>query len=107
MKLRNQGVRPRLTVFRSNRYIYAQIIDDVKGKTLVSASQREVSEKSVKGLPAGRQGKTEQAFALGKLLAQKANKKKISQILFDRGSFAYHGRIKAIADGAREGGLQF
>lgn len=99
MKIRGQSDRPRLTAFRSNRYIYVQIIDDVKGKTLVSASQREVADETM--------GKTERAFAVGKLLATKAKNKKISKVVFDRGNFAYHGRIKAVADGAREGGLQF
>jgi len=97
MKVRNSGTRARLTVFRSNRFIYAQIIDDAKGITVVSVRQE--------GEKAGK--KTEQAFALGKLLAEQAKKKKIMEVVFDRGSFAYHGRVKALADGAREGGLKF
>ena len=98
-KIKFQSTRLRLTVFRSNRYIYAQIIDDAKGTTLVSARQHDVKQDTLK--------KTELAFALGKLLADKAKKKKIANIVFDRGSFAYHGRVKAVADGAREGGLRF
>lgn len=99
MKLRKHNDRPRLTVFRSNRYIYAQIIDDAKGKTLVAAGEKEVSEPIAK--------RVEQAFALGKLIAARAKKKKVLEVVFDRGSFAYHGRVKALADGAREGGLRF
>lgn len=99
MKIRSQADRPRLSVFRSNRYIYAQIIDDEKGETLVSVSEKEVVKTGSK--------KVEAAFALGKLLAEKAKKKKVSEVVFDRGSFAYHGRVKAFAEGAREGGLIF
>lgn len=98
-KLKNKGVLPRLTVFRSNRNMYAQIIDDAKGLTLVYIKTAE-GEKTL-----GK--KTESAFTLGKLLAEKAKKKKITHVIFDRGSYAYHGRVKALADGAREGGLQF
>lgn len=97
-KLKSQSTRPRLTVFRSNRYIYAQIVDDQKGKTLVSASQKEAKASGKK---------TELSFALGKLLAEKAKKKKVKEVVFDRGSFSYHGRVKALAQGAREGGLKF
>lgn len=89
--------RPRLTVYRSNVNIYAQIIDDKKAKTLVSASSKEV--KAVK--------KTEQAAAVGQLIAQKAKDAKIKTVVFDKGAYKFHGRVKALADGAREGGLQF
>lgn len=99
MKIR-RSTRPRLTVFRSNKFIYAQIIDDQNGKTLVAVSPKEIAKKSG-------EKKVEIGFALGKLVAEKAKKKKISKVVFDRGSFAYHGRIKAVADGAREGGLTF
>lgn len=100
MKLRKKTSRPRLTVFRSNRSIYAQIIDDAKGETLVYATVRELDIKEGSK-------KAEQAFLLGKRIAEKAQKKKIKEVVFDRGSSAYHGRVKALADGAREGGLQF
>lgn len=89
--------RPRLTIFRSNVNIYAQIIDDNKAKTLVSASSKETKETK----------KMEQATAVGKLIAQKAKTVKISKVVFDKGAYKFHGRVKALADGAREGGLQF
>lgn len=98
MKLKSRGSLPRLSVFRSNSAMYAQIIDDAKGVTLVAVSQKEAKDAAKK---------TDIAFALGKLIAQKAKKKKVEKVLFDRGSFTYHGRVKALADGAREGGLQF
>ena len=90
--------RPRLSVFKANRHIYAQLIDDGAGKTLVSASSLEVKSKAKK---------TDIAKEVGKLMATKALAKKIKAVKFDRGGFAYHGRIKALADGAREGGLEF
>ncbi len=89
--------RPRLTVFRSNVNIYAQIIDDAKAKTLVSASSKETKETK----------KMEQAIAVGKLIAQKAKSAKITTVVFDKGAYKFHGRVKALADGAREGGLVF
>lgn len=92
-------MRPRLSVFRSNKYIYAQIIDDQKGQTLVSASKKDVEK--LEGT------KTQKARAIGMALADKAKKKKIKEVAFDRGSFAYKGRVKALAEGAREGGLKF
>ena len=91
--------RPRLTVFRSNKYIYAQIIDDKSGKTIVSVSEKEIEDKGIK--------KTEKAKALGQTLAQKAKKKKVDKVIFDKGNYKYHGRVKALAEGAREGGLIF
>lgn len=90
--------RPRLTVYRSLSHIYAQIIDDTTGKTLVSAS-------SVENKAAG--GNKTAATAIGKTLAEKAKAAGISKVAFDRNGFKYHGRVKALADGAREGGLQF
>ncbi|OGH16483.1 MAG: 50S ribosomal protein L18 [Candidatus Levybacteria bacterium RIFCSPHIGHO2_02_FULL_40_18] len=90
---------PRLTVFRSNKYIYAQIIDDKSGKSIVFASEKEIDTDKAK--------KTEKAAILGRILAQKAKKKKIDKVIFDKGSYKYHGRIKALAEGAREGGLVF
>ena len=88
----------RLTVFRSNKYIYAQIVDDTKGITLVGSSSQKI--KDLKG-----KTKCEEAFELGKEIAKKALEKGVKTVVFDRNGFRYHGRIKAVADGAREGGL--
>ena len=88
--------RPRLAVFRSNKEIYAQIIDDVAGNTLASASSSDA-----KGT------KTEQATVVGKLIADNAKKAGVDTVVFDRGGFLYHGRVKALADSAREAGLKF
>ena len=95
--------RPRLSVYKSNKALYAQIIDDMDGNTLCSAStvDKELREK-VKGMK-----KTEQAKAIGQAIAERAKSKGISSVVFDRGGFRYTGRVKALADGAREGGLQF
>lgn len=95
-KLGHISMRPRLSVFRSNQHIYAQIIDDASKTTLVG-----VSEKEKTGT------KTERAKRLGLELASLALSKKIKEVAFDKGSYAYHGRVKALAEGAREGGLQF
>ena len=92
--------RPRLSVFRSNKQIYAQIIDDVKGVTLVAASS--YKSKSAEG-----KSKSEQAVIIGKELAVKAVKAGISAVIFDRDGYQYHGRVKSLAEGAREGGLNF
>lgn len=89
--------RPRLSVFRSSQHIYAQLIDDSKGVTLVAESDLKIKGKS----------KKDKAFEVGKKIAQKATRKGITQVLFDRGGFLYHGRVRALADGAREGGLKF
>ena len=93
---------PRLSVFRSNKQLYAQFIDDVEGKTLVSVSslKKEVSGKD-------KMNKTEQAKLLGKLAAEKALANGIKEVKFDRNGYLYHGRVKAFADAAREGGLKF
>lgn len=91
--------RPRLNVYRSLQHIYAQLIDDQAGKTLVSASDLELKSKKLK--------KTDKAKEVGKLIAQKAQEKKINKVVFDRAGFKFHGRVKAVADGAREGGLEF
>ena len=88
--------KPRLSVFRSLNEVYAQLIDDVKGKTLLAASSS-----NLKGT------KTEQAFEVGKVIAEKAKEKKIKTVVFDRNGYLYHGRVKALADGARESGLHF
>jgi large subunit ribosomal protein L18 len=92
--------RPRLAVFRSNTGIYAQLVDDLDGRTLVSASWLGLG-KSFKGT------KSEQAAEVGKLLAASAKQAGIEEVVFDRGGYLYHGRVKALADGAREGGLKF
>jgi len=98
-KVRGTKEKPRLSVFRSNDHMYAQIIDDAAGKTLVG-----VSEKAI-GKQAG--NKTEKAKLLGMALAKEAVSKKIAAVVFDKGSYRYHGRVKALAEGAREGGLKF
>lgn len=92
--------RPRLSVFRSNKSIYCQVIDDTKGFTLAAASSQESS------LPAGL-NKSDQAKEVGKLIAEKAKSAGIESVVFDRSGYLYHGRVKALAEGAREGGLQF
>jgi large subunit ribosomal protein L18 len=93
--------RPRLTVFRSNQHIYAQIIDDAKGHTLAAASTNEEDLKDKFG------GSVEGAKAIGNLIAKRALAKQVSLVVFDRSGYLYHGRIKALADAAREGGLKF
>jgi large subunit ribosomal protein L18 len=90
--------RPRLSVFRSNKYMYAQLIDDVAQVTLAAASDISLTDKVAK---------VERAKIVGKTLAQEAKKKNITAIVFDRGGFSYRGRVQALADGAREGGLTF
>lgn len=92
---------PRLTVFRSNKEIYAQLIDDAEGKTLVSASSRE------KGIADKKVAKIEQAKLVGQLIAEKAKEAGIENVVFDRNGYLYHGRIKSLAEAAREGGLKF
>ena len=92
---------PRLSVFRSNKEIYAQLIDDVSGKTIVSSSSAEKENSKEKG------NKIETASLVGKKLAEKAVSKGIKQVSFDRSGYLYHGRVKSLADGAREGGLKF
>jgi len=95
--------RPRLSVFRSSKQIYAQIIDDEKGETLVSASSIEKGNRD--SLKTG--ANIEAAKVVGRLIAERAAAKGLKEVVFDRGSYMYHGRVKALADGAREGGLQF
>lgn len=106
---------PRFCVFRSAKHIYGQLIDDEKGKTLVSASDLELKKsKTKKGKLSltkealkGKTGKVAIAYQVGKLIAKKAQELKIKKVVFDRGGYAYHGRVKALAEGTREGGLQF
>ena len=95
-KISGDAGRPRLAVYRSNRHIYAQLIDDRKAITLAQASDREVSG----------EGKTARAKAVGELIAQRAKDAGIDRVVFDRGGRMYHGRVAALAEGAREGGLQ-
>jgi large subunit ribosomal protein L18 len=97
------GSRLRLSVFRSSKHIYAQVIDDRKGETLASASSLEKAMRD--GLKSG--ANIEAAKAVGKLIAERAIGKGVKDVAFDRGSYIYHGRIKALADAAREGGLNF
>ena len=100
---RVSGGRPRLSVFRSGRHIYAQIIDDTKGHTVASAStlDKDVRKANPKG------GDVKAATAVGKLVAERAVKSGVKDVSFDRGGYLYHGRVKALAEGAREGGLNF
>ncbi|WP_185849025.1 50S ribosomal protein L18 [Blattabacterium cuenoti] len=93
--------RPRISVFRSNKEIYAQIIDDLSGKTLVSSSSVE------KDFIKNKKNKTELANEVGKLLGNRAKKLKIKKLVFDKGKYLYHGRVKSLADGIRETGLEF
>ena len=99
-KLTGSAERPRLTVFRSNQHIYGQLINDAKGVTVASASDLELKKD-------GKKTKTEQAKNVGLELAKKAVSAKIDKAIFDKGSYKYHGIIKSLADGAREGGLKF
>lgn len=102
-KVKGTAEAPRLSVYRTLNHIYAQLIDDVKGVTLVTAS---TLDKELKGTLENADKKA-QAFEVGKLVAKKAKSKKITAIVFDRGGYLYTGRVAALADGAREGGLQF
>lgn len=111
-KIKGTNERPRLSVFRSNLHIYCQLIDDNKGETLITANDFELKEikkrsfVNIKGSKE-RSNKVNRAFLVGKLIAKKANKKGIKKIVFDTSGYKYHGRIKAVAEGAREGGLKF
>jgi large subunit ribosomal protein L18 len=99
-RLATHGTRPRLSVFRSGKHIYAQVIDDVQAKTLASASTNEKDHK-------GKGYNVESAANVGKLVAERAKAAGVTQVMFDRGGYIYHGRIKALADAARAGGLEF
>jgi len=94
--------KPRMSVYRSNKEIYVQLVDDVQGKTLIAASSREKDIAEKKDIT-----KTEQAKLVGKLIAEKAAANGISQVVFDRNGYLYHGRVKSLADAARENGLKF
>lgn len=97
-KIRATGSLPRLSINRSSAHISAQIIDDIMGKTLLGLSEKSLQIKGTK---------TEKAKALGIALAKAAKEKKVTAVVFDKGAYRYHGRVKAVAEGAREGGLQF
>lgn len=117
------ALRPRLCVFRSAKHIYTQLINDEKGQTILSSSDLELKKSKVKSQKAKAQvkskklrkeekeiirtGKVAVAYEVGKLIAEKALKKKIEKVVFDRGGYKYHGRAKALAEGARKGGLKF
>jgi large subunit ribosomal protein L18 len=103
-KIAGTAACPRISVFRSARHIYAQVIDDTAGCTLIAASS---AEKGMAALQAERKGKVAVAAQVGKLVAQRALERGIKRVVFDRNGFIYHGRVKAVADGAREGGLDF
>jgi len=98
--INGSGSSPRLSVFRSNKEIYAQLIDDTLGKTIVAASSR---DKEIEN----KDNKSNTAVAVGKLIAEKAIKAGVTKITFDRGGYLYHGRVKSLAEGAREAGLKF
>ncbi|MBI5572782.1 MAG: 50S ribosomal protein L18 [Desulfomonile tiedjei] len=102
-KVKESGGRPRLTVFRSSRHIYAQIIDDQKGATLVQASTLDKEFRRKPGDPFNK----DVAAEVGKRLAARAKELNIIKVVFDRGSYLYHGKVRALADGARDGGLDF
>jgi len=110
-KLAGSSERPRLAIFRSVAHIYAQVIDDTRGTTLVAASsvdkadKADKADKGAKGKKAG--GNIAAAKAIGKLVAERAKEKGIKSVVFDRGGYQYHGRVKALADAAREAGLEF
>ena len=101
LTLAGSAERPRLAVFRSNSHIYAQVIDDASGRTLATAS---TVEKELRG---SKQTKTEEAAVVGRLVAERAKSAGVGQVVFDRAGFRYHGRIKSLADAAREAGLEF
>jgi large subunit ribosomal protein L18 len=100
-KINGTAAKPRLSVFRSNTEIYAQLIDDVSGQTLAAASSKEKSIVAHKGT------KSEKSKLVGSAIAAKATELGLTEVVFDRGGYLYHGRVKAVADGAREGGLKF
>jgi large subunit ribosomal protein L18 len=100
-KIQGTAERPRLAVFRSSKHVYAQIIDDDRGHTIVGVSDQAKDVKSEKS------GKVAASFAVGKLLGERAVAAGVKKVVFDRGGYPYHGRVKGLADGARKGGLEF
>lgn len=103
-KISGTAARPRLNVFRSSAHIYAQVIDDLKGHTIVAASDLDETVRERAGTDAT---KSVRARALGEVIAERAKQAGVEAVLFDRGGFLYHGRVKAVAEGARESGLKF
>jgi len=99
-RISGTAARPRLVVFRSSKHIYAQLVDDERGVTLLGAAD------TTEGIQAEGKGKTAKSFALGRLIAARAKDKGIAKVVFDRGGYQYHGRVKAVAEGARKGGLE-
>jgi large subunit ribosomal protein L18 len=108
-KMQGTAERPRLNVYRSLNHIYVQVIDDLHGKTLVSASTAEGNKKAEGDKKAAKRtgGNVASAKAVGKIIAERAKAKGVTKVVFDRGGYIYHGRVKAVADAAREAGLQF
>jgi large subunit ribosomal protein L18 len=106
-KLYGTPERPRLNVYRSLNHVYAQLIDDLTGKTLVAANSREGAGKPAAGAKKKTGGNVAAAREVGKLIAERAKVKGVDKVVFDRGGYLYHGRVKALADAAREAGLQF
>lgn len=102
-KVEGTTICPRLSVFRSSKHIYVQLIDDERGQTLAAVSDLEFKDKKEEKI----KKKSEIAYQIGQLIAKKAGEKKIKKVIFDRDGYKYHGRIKAVAEGAREGGLKF
>jgi large subunit ribosomal protein L18 len=102
-KVRGSATRPRLAVFKSGKHIYAQVIDDASGRTLVAASSLDADVKKEGKLGAN----VTTARRVGRLVADRAKQKGVAQVVFDRGGYIYHGKVKALADAAREGGLEF
>ncbi len=100
-KVQGTSERPRLVVFRSSKHMYAQVVDDTQGRTLVGASDQS------EGIAVEGNGKVARSLALGTLIAARARERGITKVVFDRGGYQYHGRVKAVADGARKGGLEF
>ena len=98
-KIQGTAARPRLCVFRSHQHVYVQLIDDEKSKTILTAKDTELKK--------AKRAKSDSAKEVGRLIAEKAKAKKIEKVIFDRGGYQYHGRVKAVAEGAREGGLKF
>lgn len=99
-KIKGTSEKPRLSIYRSNRFIYAQVIDDESKKTIVGVSEKNLTLKD-------KVKKSDRSKELGALIAKKALEKKVKEVIFDRGSYKYHGRVKAVAEGARQGGLKF
>jgi large subunit ribosomal protein L18 len=106
-KIKGTIAIPRLCVFRSLNYIYAQLIDDEESKTLVSVSEKDIKEKTKSEKTKDLSGKIARAYKVGQLIAKKAEENKIKKVVFDRGGYKYHGRVKALAEGARQAGLEF